>query len=270
MLNKSLRQARNINGIVGKILEFHQHDLGNNCACVLVEDLNDKRIFMDFFNERLVEFFDCNGRENLQRALEIVVVKVKNVIGIRDADFCHLEKISPHVKNLFFTDFHDIEMSILSFSEVRRKIFVDFLALDDMNVIWEAVLRLASFMGYIRWYNEKNDCGISFGGLFSNDGINISQNDHQAIIDKLNFRAKTKITEDIISVFIDNNKTDDVFNLCNGHDVSTLLTLAVKTNEREFKSALYASFHSYLFAQTKLFQNILEWQTIYGFNILMT
>jgi hypothetical protein len=269
MRNKPLRQARNVNGIVGKVLEFHQHDLRNNCVCILVEDLNDKRIFMDFFNERLAEFFDCNGRENLQKSLEILLVKVKNVIGIRDADFCHLEKVCPHVKNLFFTDFHDIEMSILNFSEVRRKIFVGFLALNDMNVIWESVLQLASFMGYIRWYNEKNDCGISFRGLFSNDGINASQNDHQAIIDRLNAQAKNKITEDMISVFIGNNKTDDVFNLCNGHDVSTLLSLAVKTNEREFEAALYASFHSHLFAQTKLFQNILEWQTIHGFNMLL-
>jgi hypothetical protein len=78
------------------------------------------------------------------------------------------------------------------------------------------------------------------------------------------------ITSEEIQKFIEAHKTEDYFNLCNGHDVILVIVLNINgdTTQEEYQKALQDSFTIEYFVQTNLYRSILAWQTTNGFNIL--
>jgi hypothetical protein len=212
------------------------------------------------------------GKDDLQRALSELLTKTDHVIGIRDADFSHLEHIRPEISNLFFTDSHDMEMTILSFEEVRRALFSEYYGNDNFNRIdsvWESILKDASFAGYIRWFNEKNDYKIAFDGLFYKTESGGDR--EQLLIDQLNEQSPDKkqpLAKETINDFILTCKTNDIFNLCNGHDVIALLVRAFNITSKQLAAALRLSFHQEQFIRTALYRELLAWQTDQGIVIL--
>jgi hypothetical protein len=86
-------------------------------------------------------------------------------------------------------------------------------------------------------------------------------------------RSKNKtrlLTYVEIEQFIRNNQTNDLFNLCNGHDITALIALIIgnNTSHKVFCSVLRATFNIQYFRKTKLYTDILKWQTDHGFFIL--
>jgi hypothetical protein len=142
------------------------------------------------------------------------------------------------------------------------------------------ILRNVVYIAYIRWYNHRNPCYLSFNGIvtavFNVQDGKIEQG-CQKIIDELNGRStrKTKpLTCEEIDAFIQENRTDDTFNLCNGHDVTklTALILEYKTgntiSREDYCRILRESFQISHFIQTRLYDKLLSWQNTNGFDIL--
>jgi hypothetical protein len=138
-----------------------------------------------------------------------------------------------------------------------------------MDSVWESIVKEASFAGYIRWFNEKNDYKIVFDGLFYKTDRNDGR--EQLLIDQLNEQSPDKkgpLTKEMINDFIITCKTDDIFNLCNGHDVTALLVKAFNSNSKQLAMALRLSFHHEQFIRTVLYRKLLAWQTDHGIAIL--
>jgi hypothetical protein len=271
--NSSPHKTRNYQGIVNAVLIYLHAPATSDQAAVLVEGPDDAKIYRKFLNQNMTQIFVCIGKDDLQRALSELLTKTERVIGIRDADFSHLEHRRPGTPNLFFTDCHDIEMTILRFEEARRALFSEYYDdtnFNSMDPAWESIVKDASFAGYIRWFNEKNDYKITFDALFYRaDGNAVDR--EQALLDQLNIQSPDKkglLVKKIINDFITAYKTDDVFNLCNGHDVTTLLVRIFKINEKQLATALRLSFHQGLFIRTALYRELLAWQTDHGIVIL--
>jgi hypothetical protein len=257
--------------------------LNNPAGCsiiwILVEGEDDCKIYPKFFNgtNARVEFVN-GGKEQLTIVLNTLTKETKQVIGIQDADFLHLEKNYPAVTNLFYTDYHDIEITMLSFDDVIYNLFTEYRMQDKRNDTWRNILQESSYIAYIRWYNEKKKCKILFSGL--KYGSNLTEVSDGKIslkipnlLRELNIRSKHKteeLTDENIDSFIDGNKTDDLLNLCNGHDVTALLSLIVggQVSHTEFCRHLRLSFTILHFSQTKLYSEIVGWQTRYGYSIL--
>jgi hypothetical protein len=267
--NSSPHKARNYHGIVNDILMYLQTPATSSQAAILVEGPGDAKSYGKFFNQNMAQIFVCTGKDNLQRSLSELLTKTERVIGIRDADFSHLEKVKPEGPSLFFTDSHDIEMTMLSFDEVRRNLFFEYEHLDAIDSVWETIVKDASFAGYIRWFNEKNDYKIVFGGLFYKTERGSDR--EQLLINQLNEQSPDKkepLTKEMINNFIITCKTDDIFNLCNGHDVIALLVKAFSINTNQLAAALRLSFHQEQFIRTALYRELLAWQTDHGIVIL--
>ena len=253
-------------------------ETGSKIVWILVEGEDDCRIYPKFFNKNSarVEFVN-GGKSQLTIALTTLTVDTKQVIGIQDADFLHLEENYPTVTNLFYTDYHDIEMTMLSFDAVLTNLFTEY-RITSSSTVWQNILEESSYIAYIRWYNERNHCkilfsGIKFGGTLSNltDGkITIEK---QELQNELNNRSSNK-TEELtlknIQEFITKNKTTDLLNLCNGHDTIALFSLIVggQVSFVEFCRHLRLSFSLQEFSQTKLYSQLSDWQTQNGFSIL--
>ena len=277
--DRSLKSNVDATDKITDILLSLNSEEGSKLIWILVEGEDDCKIYPKFFDETKsrVEFVN-GGKGQLMIALSTLTKQTKQVIGIQDADFLHLEKSYSTVKNLFYTDYHDIEMTMLNFNDVICNLFTEYRMQDEKEDIWQNVLQESSYIAYIRWYNEKKNCKIRFSELKYGDNLTeISDNKlslkKQDLLQILNSRSQNK-TEELKSGNIDNfittNKTNDLMNLCNGHDVTELLSLIIgkQVSHKEFCRHLRLSFTIHHFSQTKLYSDIFDWQTQNGYTIL--
>jgi hypothetical protein len=256
---------------------------GSKIVWVLVEGEDDCKIYPKFFAENVtrVEFVN-GGKDQLMLALKTLAQETKQVIGIRDADFLHLEENYPPVANLFFTDCHDIEMTMLYNDAVFENILYEYSLQQELAEIKQNILTEASFVGYIRYYNELNTCSINFKGIDYN--VDFENNTHyitlhkNCLIQELNQRSpnkKTTIDESTINQFAQVKKIQDTYQLVNGHDFIKMLMLRIKKtmNNLNIKTdniaiSLRNSYQIAHFKETTLYSKLLDWQKQNGFTIL--
>ena len=101
------------------------------------------------------------------------------VIGIKDADFDHILRKDHRIPNLFVTDSHDIEMTLIS-NDFENGIYAECGIHNYSNILIKVAEEIKT-VSFIRLYNqikvdedEELD-GINFDGLVMNsiyDGIN--------------------------------------------------------------------------------------------------
>ena len=199
--NRSLRSNVNAIDKINDIRFSLNTDIGSKIVWILVEGEDDCKIYPKFFDETKarVEFVN-GGKGQLTIALNTLTVETEQVIGIQDADFLHLEKSYPAIKNLFYTDCHDIEITMLGFDDVICNLLSEYRIQDNKEDVWENILQESSYIAYIRWYNEKNNCKILFSGLkyggslteISNGKILLNK---QELLQILNTRSQNKTEE---------------------------------------------------------------------------
>jgi hypothetical protein len=277
-MDRSLRGNIDATDKINDIRLSLNSDAGRKIIWILVEGEDDCRIYPKFFDERKtkVEFVN-GGKGQLVIALNTLTQETDQVIGIQDADFLHLERSYPAVENLFYTDYHDIEITMLNFEDVRYNLLTEYGLQDKSAEIWQNVLNEASHVAYVRWYNDKNRCKIIFSGLGLGTFVGLENAKvrlkNEELLCELNTRSSNK-TETLTLANMDSfkaeNQTTDLLNLCNGHDVTALIALIVggQVSHREFCRHLRLSFHAYHFANTKLYAKIYAWQNESGYTIL--
>jgi hypothetical protein len=285
MLINQMGQDRSLRSNVAAIDKINEIRLslrsktGHNIVWILVEGEDDCKIYPKFFEEicTRVEFVN-GGKGQLIIALNTLITETEQVIGIQDADFVHLEQNYPNIKNLFFTDCHDIEMTMLSFEKVRNNFFTEYQMSNNAQAIWENILQESSYIAYIRWYNEKNRSEVLFSGIKFGENLSEIMNSKiylkkEKLLNALNNRSvnkKEELTFEHINNFIDQNQTNDFLNLCNGHDTTALFSLIIggQVSHTEFCRHLRLSFTLQEFSSTKLYSEINSWQQKNGFAIL--
>jgi hypothetical protein len=244
---------------------------GNGRIVVLVEGATDRKIYEKYFDNYSARLEFAGGKESLKKILGMFINETKKIIGIQDADFSHLEGEHPEIDNLFFTDFHDIEMTMFKAEGVVRNIFSEYGNISDMKEIWGNIIENASYIGYIHWYNEQTNSGYSIDGIFFKYDITNLSNEKSRIIEILNNQSENKkweLKSEDIENFIEIHRTDDHYNLCNGHDVIKLLMKILSQGERNLYTALRLSYQNHHFIKTKLYHDIVLWQEKFGYSIV--
>lgn len=277
-MNRSLKANTNGNDKANDIRLSLNTPSGSKIVWVLVEGEDDGKIYPKFFDASKAKVEYVNGKTSLIEALEILTQETKQVVGIADADFLHLNKLYPRVKNLFYTDYHDIEMTMLSFEEVRNNLLTEYQLQDKQQIIWQNVLEEASYIGYIRWYNDINDNKINFSGIeygkiadLVDEKLKLQK---PLLLDELNQRSPNKeriLTDETVNTFIETSPTDDSMNLCSGHDVAAFLSLIIgsRTTPKGVETALRFSFNIQHFSKTKLYKQLQERQNQNSFQIII-
>lgn len=278
MEDRSLRKNIDATNKINDIRLSLNSSVGCKIVWILVEGEDDCKIYPKFFDETKarVEFVN-GGKGQLTIALTTLTSETNQVIGIQDADFLHLEKRYPPVPNLFYTDYHDIEMTMLSFEAVRNNLFTEY-RITNTQIIWQNILEESSYVAYIRWSNDVNKNQILFNGIkFGENLAEIKDGKiklkKDELLSELNKRSSNK-TKDLISSeiesFIATNKITDIFNLCNGHDTTALLALVAggQVSHKELCRHLRLSFTFTEFYKTRLYSQLFDWQTKYGYNVL--
>jgi hypothetical protein len=270
-MRNSLQNSLSAIDTVDQIRLSLSSDSGKGVVYILVEGPDDCKIYPKFFakNKASVEYV-IGGKGQLLAALTELNKITKQIIAVCDADFNHLQNTPPGFDNLFFTDFHDIEMTMLFVDGVMNDALTEYGFRHDSPAILNRALEEAKTIGYIRWYNEVDRIkldfeGMGLGGFFMPHDTN-AHLDVGAYLNALNKRSKNKtkaITFAEVSDYMTARNTGDLFNLCSGHDVTAIIALIIGSaaSHERFCAILRASFNVNYFRKTKLYAGILKWQT---------
>ena len=250
-----------------------RHPSGKNKIWVLVEGENDQRIFSLLIDGKDTKVEQVHGGvEHLREAVDTLIKETDQVIGIRDADFLHLEGIEEEITFLFITDFHDMEMMMISSDKTLMSVIAEYL---DINThvphsLRNQILQSIHFLGGIRWFNHKHNTeinfkGISLGSFYNGENLTI---DNKTCVDEINKRSphkKIEIKEDDILKFLPEKV--DLLHLCCGHDFEKALALFISSKSKKgvtatgVGQALRLSYTKEEFSKTELFKQLKSWES---------
>ncbi|QXU39999.1 DUF4435 domain-containing protein [Pedobacter sp. D749] len=270
-----------------KLIELRldiKHPNNHNITYVLVEGETDIRFFKKFFNVETSKVESVPGGKLKVEDCTEELLKIRDrVIGIRDSDFINLFPKTNPKTNIFFSDWHDIEILMIYDDEVFSSILFEFtsIASDKHSDIRLNLLKSIREISLLKWLNEIEDLRLDFDSTSFHILISFKtfQIDFDTYFDRLikkSINAKIKDLEIVKSkIFALQIKNPDFFQLTNGHDF--LKTLAHFFRE-EFKhngitdnllgSICRLKFTADMFKKTQLRNEILKWSEMNKCQIL--
>lgn len=175
-MRNTILEAATLQDKKTEITRMRYHEANEEKIFIIVEGLDDEKIYRCFLDEQKVTFYvakNCLYVVELLRALKTNPAFKDKLIGIKDADFDHiLHRNYPDLENLFLTDYHDIEMTILS-TEFEIFLKAEYKVPNATPLIEKVAEDLKS-LSYLRLYNEvavanKRQDGIELDGINFND-----------------------------------------------------------------------------------------------------
>ncbi|MBW1649439.1 MAG: DUF4435 domain-containing protein [Deltaproteobacteria bacterium] len=147
----NLKSSLDKNNVVNSIRLKLKHQIEAGKVGIIVEGETDKKLFKKLINESFAVFEIAHGIANLLKAVSELLKETKKIIGIRDADFIHLEEKKEKTQNIFLTDCHDAEMMLLQSDGAYKSVMAEFFT-EKMNIISfrQNILKSISFIGGIR------------------------------------------------------------------------------------------------------------------------
>ncbi len=111
----SLKKYLAKSDVVNSIRLQLRHPSGVNKVWVIVEGETDQKLYSKLIDGHHVEIEIAHGGLNsLLLSVSELLRETDRILGIRDADFLHLEGKKETAENIFLTDFHDAEMMMIS------------------------------------------------------------------------------------------------------------------------------------------------------------
>jgi len=241
---------------------------------IFVEGDSDIKLFRKLFDlEKCKVEYIPGGNAKLEECVSILSEKSSLVIGIRDADFMYLDD-EPYLKtNMFLTDCHDIEMTMLNQELVLNSLLFEFTDYSKENHLTfrNDIMKSIELMSYLKWLNilEELEFNFSFGfqDLVSFEDFSIDFSEYLKRIFSKSGNAQIKDNV-IIREKISNLMTlePNMMQLTNGHDL--LNTFAKYFRERtghkglrgeDIARALRMVFTFEHFQDTKLYEALKKW-----------
>lgn len=250
----------------------HPNNVG--ISFVLLEGESDIRLF-----RKLFDLDNCKvetvpgGKFKLEECVGELVNVYPLIIGIRDADFIHLEDQTYSKRNLFLTDYHDMEMYLISEDEVFSALIFEYTShtRDKHQEVRNNIMKSIEQIGLLKWLSDKENLEYKFEAgfqdliSFTNLEIDLTQYfsrvlskspdakllDISIVLEKLNAIKRTN---------------PDSFQLCNGHDFMKALAQYVREkgegrslSDEIISSSFRMTFTAAHFQKTTLFNETKSW-----------
>jgi len=250
---------------------------------ILLEGKTDIKLFRNIFSYSYTDTTELKGKSKLKTALDILTSEgYLNIIGIKDADFDHLETPN-YPNNLFMTDYHDMEVQMIesnAFNSVINEYAISDIYPTLITNLNNIIYNIAISIGYIRWFNEKEyervgSRVLNFNGLNFNNFITIQRANLIFDIDNfldtlLSHSNNTSLTTQNLKYEITRlqNISTDKLQVSTGHDLAKLISMLfsiiensdkINVNQNKIEEALRLSYTIEYFKNTNLFQNLNNW-----------
>ena len=271
---KSLREAGEERNITAReaILAHKSDKQTIRKLVVLIEGIDDKPVYSVFLNEEKVDFKDCNGCINVERQHDTLKKELKSrFITILDSDFRRLDGIPSHDDNLFYTDYHDSEMQMLSNKNIINIVFKKITSKelrDDIVVLAERELYNLSML---KWYNARRSLRYRFENI---DLVNLSKGCILSVNTALQYITPTvkspknfpKHSFDEFIIKSEKKKNDNFLHqLTNGHDIVSRLSGIIKhkykcqVGDRNLRDRICRAFTIAYAKKSQLYAEIQKW-----------
>ncbi|MDY0387868.1 MAG: DUF4435 domain-containing protein [Methanolobus sp.] len=260
-------------------------------SILLVEGRTDKRIFADIVDEDHCDIVYAVYKDKLLSALSILEKSgEKGILGIVDADYWHVNQISPqrYSDNLLSTDSHDMDTMILA-SQALEKLLSEYATEFKLQSlgrpIREILLESGAAIGYIRWASRKYNLNIDF--KFLNfykfvDTKNLKINKNRLYRELKSKTSNRDMNDAMVKKHINGlvKLNADQWNICQGHDLVEILTIGLKeifgnhakdhVDSDIVSRNLRLAYNLSHFSDTKLYTSIKAWEgTNSKFRILL-
>ena len=212
-------------------------------SVLAVEGLTDQRFFENKVNNELVAVYDCQGRDNVCSIINELYGEYKDRIkGICDTDFLQLGIGSHKAKGVNHTDYHDLEMDAITYSDLES-IFTMLFSAEKMankgivkTDAIDLVLSITNKIGHVRLINEIKNYKINFDDYNLRKGVSYDEKFNASIEGVLKSilrpKANSHLLKDIkeieSEVQVEIAKTHDQKQVCNGHDFTKCLIEFIK------------------------------------------
>lgn len=275
-----MRESLDEHSTINTIRLELRHPAAKNQIWILVEGETDQKLYAKLIagsnSNTKVEQVN-GGVESLRNALSILILETQQVLGIRDADFLHLDNKQETIESLFLTDMHDAEMMLLSCDTVFESVVSEYIPVkrDNFEEIRHEILASLVFLAGVRWLNNTENLELNFKGLGLDnfyDAINLTL-DKAKCIQEIESRSPNK-KRPLQLDEIDQKIADisNYYNLCNGHDFEKAFARYVKNHpagtknikDSEIAKALRIAYRKEDFAITNLYNHLRNWETQTG------
>ena len=282
IIGNTVLEANDSPNIVADIRLTIQHP-DHKEVIIVVEGEDDEKALKQFFNIQVVEFFLAENCLKVKNSMRIVSKdeQLKDcVIGIKDADFDHINQIKHNIANLMVTDTHDMETLMLT-PKVCERICWETIKEEYPNLSFDAMTSLKN-LSYLRYYNDKiilngadsNKDGITFKKtkicklIPNNQPVNVED-----VLKHVKLAGNSKKASfpdlDTMNQFIQENPIDngDLILFTNGHDLVSAICNILHSKAKKAKDygkiAIAALIRAYFgkeeFEKTNLYKNIDNW-----------
>lgn len=274
-----MQQYLNENDTIGEIRQARRHLTGKNYLWVLVEGITDQKLYAKLIdgNNTKVEMVHGGGIKNLRDVLAILINETNRVIGIRDADFLHLDNKEETITGLFLTDSHDAEMTLLSCDTVFQQVVAEYLPskFNEFSLLRNRLLISLIFLSGIRWLNDTEDLGLKFDALglanfYNGTHLTLDKTKCLKEIETRSPNKKRAIQTEEIELKVADIR--DYYNLCNGHDAVKALALHITAvnggkgiKDDEIAKTLRVAYRKEDFTTTILYANLKNWEQQTGY-----
>lgn len=274
-----MREHLNADDTINTIRLELRHPAGKEFLWVLVEGETDQKLYAKLIagrNTKVEMVF--GGVENLRKAVSTLIQETQQVLGIRDADFLHLNGQEESITCLFLTDCHDTEMMLLFCDTAFESIVSEYISSrrTDFQILRRDLLESLTFLGAIRWVNsteslELNFKGISLASFYSAANLTL---DKVKCIKEIENRSPNRIRTVQTEEFeVEISDLSDLYNLCNGHDFEKAFALHVNAKyprvkgikDEDIGKALRMAYRKEDFATTKLYESLKNWEFETGY-----
>lgn len=250
---------------------------------VVVEGRADRLLYERFLDAQRCKFVTTDGKEKLSEVFRILDAdRFTGVLGITDADFDRLEGILPDSPNIVRGDCHDVEALLIRSPALDRvlrefgsdKKIANFVTKGGMD-IRHVLLTAASRIGCLRWHSLRVNLRLRFDGLqfsrFVDEGT-LSVDTMRLIAAVKNLSQRPSLDNNELASVIGGIEAakHDPWQLCNGHDLVSVLSIALRKTigsqsatavaVEMLERALRLAFEAVDFAATELHAAIHQWE----------
>lgn len=271
-----MRKSLDEYSIINTIRLELRHPAAKNYLWVLVEGETDQKLYAKLIDGKNTKVEMVHGGvESLRKALSMLILETKQIIGIRDADFLHLDNQVETIAHLFLTDAHDAEMMLIFCDTVFKAVVAEHIAheLPNFNNFRDKLLASLVFLAGIRWLNNTENLELNFQGLaltsfFDTEFLTLDKSKCIQTIENRSPNKKRSIQMNEVDQKIAG--ITDYYNLCNGHDVEKTFAFHVTANkskgikDTDIGKALRIAYRKEDFATTTLYVHFKDWESQTG------
>ncbi len=249
-------------------------------AMCIVEGKDDLKIFRTMMHPTKCSIRVANGWENALGALRKLESEgVMGVVSIIDADLRRLEGDTPESPNLFWSDFHDLEIELIQSSAFERVVseFCDpeqalHLASSDIR---ERLFKAATPLAYLRLHSYREDLNLTFSDLTYSDFVDkhtldVDEAKMVRAVKNKSQRHELKDSDLLEAVKKLSDPQHDRRHLCRGHDLTEIFSLGLRkafanhqsadVSAARLESLMRAAYQVVDFAKTALHAALKTWE----------